>query len=740
MPDLTVLREQMQSWLQSFPPQSPVVVIPVFNAYEDVKQCVESLLKGTSPETPILVLDDGSTDKRIGEFFKNLEGVPVTSRLLYILKPVNTGFVNTVNLAFAVCKPRDIVIVNSDVVVPPGWLERLRAAAYHRSNIATATPLTNHGTIVSVPYRNKPVPIEGMTVEEIDTRIRENSLRLYPVIPTAVGHCVYFKRTALDLVGYFDEAFSPGYGEEVDFSQRAMLLGFCHVLADDLFVYHKGSRSFGRRGNENRVRIRESHEAIIRTRYPWYTEWTTQVANDRESPLAYAIEQARDVILGYRIAIDATCIGGPITGTQLLTLGFIRALALTKPPDVRLSIIVHDHVIKERACLFGIEALVDELVPISGLQGLNQPRFSLVHRPFQLHSLGELLFLRTIAHRIIISVLDFIAFSSVGYAVNYADWERYRELVKLACRVADGIVFISQDGANDAIHQGVYVEPGRACVIYPGVDHQWSVQETWGLNDERLLSLPIILVLGTNFRHKNRVYALKLLSSLVNQYHWDGCLVFAGPYVSYGGSEQEEASFLQSNPEIRSRVLDIGPVTEAEKQWLLKNASLVLYPSTYEGFGLVPFEAARVGTPTLTARTTALAEVLGNEVLYLESFDPEEGASKVWSLLVDPTMRERQVAAIQTRMREFTWEKAASQAWDFYQRVLKMPPNPSRAVIWPLVVREKPYMMPLGGPFAVRVARRLKRATEVTLAEWLKLGMETIQFFRYWLNRYFARK
>ncbi len=731
------LENQVRDWLRVFPLEAPAVVVPVYNAYEDVLECVDSLLKTTPAEVPVLVLDDASTDERI---FQSLTTFAAAGRLLYVRKPMNTGFVDTVNLAFTASAPRDVVVINSDVVVPPGWLERLRSAAYHRSNIATATPLTNWGTIVSVPCRNKPVPIEGMTVEEIDARVQENSLRLYPIIPTAIGHCVYFKRAALDLVGYLDETFSPGYGEEVDWSQRAVLLGFSHVVADDLFIYHKGSRSFGETGTDARIRLRESHEKLIRQRYPWYGEWTTQAANEREHALAYAIEQARDAILGYRVAVDATCIGGPVTGTQLLTLGLIRALALAKPPDVRLSIIVHDHVFQSRANLLGVDALVDELVPLSELNGLTQPRFSLVHRPFQLHSLTELIFLRTVAHRVVISVLDFIAFSSVGYAVNYADWERYRELIYLACKVADGVVFISQDAANDANHQGIRIESQRVRVVYPGTDYQWYAQDNGIVEKGRLPPLPFILILGTNFRHKNRPYALKLLPILVDQYHWNGYLVFAGPYVSCGGSENEEMAFFESNPELRPRVLDLGPVTETEKLWLLKNASLVLYPSTYEGFGLVPFEAAMAGTPALTARTTALIEVLGDNVLYLDSFDLQESAERVWQLLTDPAMREKQVAVIQARAREFTWEKTAAQLWDFYQRLLRMSPNPSRAVIWPLIADKKPYVMPLGGPFVIRVGRRLKRVLEVTLAEWLKLAMETIQFFRYLLNRRFSKE
>ena len=725
------IQNRIQEWLHSFPSWAPVVVVPVFNAYEDVLECVESLLKNTSPDVPILILDDASTDLRIPQAFGDCSN---TGRLFYVRKLENTGFVSTVNLAFAVCAPRDVIVVNSDIIVPPNWLERLRAAAYFRSNIATATPLTNHGTIVSVPYRNRPTVLgEGkINVEEIDARIRANSLRLYPVIPTAVGHCVYFKRSVLDLVGYFDEAFSPGYGEEVDFSQRAVLLGFSHVLADDLFVYHKGSRSFGAGGEKARQCIQSAHENLIRKRYPWYTEWTTQVANDRESPLAYAIEQARDAVLGYRIAIDATCIGGPITGTQLHTLGLIRALALSKQPDICLSIIVHDHI--EKSSLLGVDRLVDEVVPLSALKNVSEPRFSLIHRPFQLHRVEELIFLRTIAHRIIISILDFIAFSSIGYALNYADWERYRTLLRIACNVADGVIFNSNDVSQDATHQGILIEPERVCVIPPGTDYQWAAVPT-SISKAKMPSQPFILILGTNFRHKNRLYALKVMRVLIHKYGWKGRLVLAGPRVSWGGSEVEEEAFLRRNPEVRAQVCDLGPVTEAEKQWLLKHSSLVLYPSTYEGFGLVPFEAAAVGTPALTAKTTALAEVLGEGVIYLNSFDPEEGANLVWRFLTNPEIAARQVEAIKAKAINFTWEKTAEKTWKFYKKILSLPPRPNRAVSWQLITVHQIAPTPIGGPLYKRVGVRLKRAFGITLAEWLGLLKETVQFFRFHVNR-----
>ena len=162
------------------------------------------------------------------------------------------------------------MIVNSDTVVPAAWLERLRAAAYSDGLVATASTLTNHGTILSVPDWKDPSPRPpaGLSITEADARIARASPRLHPRIPTGVGHCLYIRRAALELVGDFDEAFSPGYGEEVDFCQRCLARGLRHVVADDLYVFHHGgaARSAARAPRASRQTRTSSTAATPTTR------------------------------------------------------------------------------------------------------------------------------------------------------------------------------------------------------------------------------------------------------------------------------------------------------------------------------------------------------------------------------------------------------------------------------------------------------------------------------------------
>jgi GT2 family glycosyltransferase/glycosyltransferase involved in cell wall biosynthesis len=735
MQDVNGLAEQasvVRHWLELYPADAPVVVVPVFNAYQDALECVESLLTSVPRDTPILVLDDASTDERVATLAHSLRD----SGQGYVRKPTNSGFVGTVNLAFEWCAPRDVVVINSDVVVPPCWLERLKGAACASSTTATATPFTNNGTIVSVPHRNRPMAdlLPGLTVGEADARICAASRKLRPLIPTAVGHCTYFRRQALDTIGYFDEAFAPGYGEEVDLCQRAIASGFSHVVADDLFVYHKGSRSFDSQNREAKLRLQHEHERAIDRRYPWYRQWIEQTEQDTKSPLAQAIERARTALLGFHIAIDATRVDGSTAGTQVLTLELVHALATSPARFGTLTLIIADGV--PNKALLGVQQLVDEIIPASRLQDANEPRFDLVHRPGQVFSPAVLNLLQEVAGRFVISQLDCISFSTPGYSPSPETWRQLQELTRAAFASADGVAFLSNSGLQEACELGLSVPMERTCVTFTGVDHQLHAAEPVAPTNSRgFAGRPFILMLGTNFKHKNRAYALRILRLLISEHGWTGDLVLAGPNVGAGGSEAEEKRVLSESTELRGRVHYLGPVTEAGKAWLLQNASLVLYPSIREGFGMVPFEAASVGTPTLSSRLSSLAEILGDEVAYLSLRSARADADIVWRLCVDRVAADRQIRAIRTRAENFTWQHTAERTWHFYRQVLDMPPRSSHsgspAARQPQQ-RERFQSASLTAPSAW--LRRSKRATQALRKGGIGALWQEVRQFTQWIS------
>jgi glycosyltransferase involved in cell wall biosynthesis len=173
--------------------------------------------------------------------------------------------------------------LNSDTQVTAGWLDTLAVAAYSDPRIATVTPFSNNATICSLPrsLAENTIPA-GHDLDSFAALIARVSQRAYPRLPTGVGACLYVKRSVIEEIGLFDEAFGLGYGEEIDFCLRAAQRGYHHVLDDATYIFHEGSRSFGR---ERARRVRRAHR-VLRARHPTYLR--TIAAFIREDPIAPA--------------------------------------------------------------------------------------------------------------------------------------------------------------------------------------------------------------------------------------------------------------------------------------------------------------------------------------------------------------------------------------------------------------------------------------------------------------------
>jgi GT2 family glycosyltransferase/glycosyltransferase involved in cell wall biosynthesis len=650
-----------------------VVCIPVYGAPELFAECLTSVLAHTPADVRVLIADDASPDPAIERFVVSLAeaGALAEHEVAYIRQPRNLGFPGNVNSAFAAAAPADMVLLNSDCVVADGWLEGLRRAAHSDQLVASASALTNHGTILSVPERNRPLPglPQDQDLRHVAGAVLDQSLRLYPHLPTAIGHCVYVRRHALELVGDFDLCFSPGYGEEVDFSQRCLLHGLVHVAADDVFVLHRSGASLGEDGEVNP--LREAHEQIIDARYPYYQRAQTAASEAEFGPLPRALATARRAIGGLTVTIDARCLGPIVTGTQVHTLEVIRALSRTDRLGIRVIVPpdIGSDAKRQLAELDHVETMPHtDVHPAMG-------KSDLAHRPYQVSNANDLLVLRCSGQRTVITHQDLIAYRNPGYFPGYPQWERYQRLTRQALALADGVVFFSHHSALDALKEDM-VDPERARVIYIGVDHTSSATPIPARRPpatEALGERPMLLCLGTDFRHKNRVFALRLLEALRERHGWEGVLVLAGPRVSEGSSAGEEAAYLATRPDLAHTVVTLPAVSEAEKAWLLERSSAVLYPTTYEGFGLMPFEAAAHDRPCLFAAQTALAETLPAELATLVPWDPEVSAERVLGLLSAPDAAAAQVRAIRSAGARHTWQSTGESLVDAYVAAASSP-------------------------------------------------------------------
>ncbi|MGB9498500.1 MAG: glycosyltransferase family 2 protein [Dissulfuribacterales bacterium] len=220
------------------------IIVPVYNAYEELKNCIKSVISKTRYPYRLLIIDDASSDDRISTLLASYSATYSNVCVEYNKK--NLGYTATINKGCGLAGVDDVVLLNSDTQVTEGWLKKLSECARSNPRTATVTPLSNAAGVFSVPVKNSINEIPGyLSVDEMGEMVERLSLRLRPRVPTGNGYCMYVTRSALDIVGNFDETnFSKGYGEENDFCMRAGKRGFLHFIEDSTYIYHKRAASF----------------------------------------------------------------------------------------------------------------------------------------------------------------------------------------------------------------------------------------------------------------------------------------------------------------------------------------------------------------------------------------------------------------------------------------------------------------------------------------------------------------
>ena len=260
------------------------IVVPIYNAYEFTEECIKSVIRNTNLTTHTLVLiNDKSPDEKILPMLLKYQKENQDKQIIVLENEQNMGFVKTVNKGMKYSQ-NDVILLNSDTEVTKNWIEKIQKCAYSNQYIATVTPLTNNGTICSVPNFgiDNELP-SGMTLEEYAKMIEETSKNRYPELTTGNGFCMYIKRDVINELGLFDDkTFGKGYGEENDFCYRALDHGYTNVLCDNTFVYHKGTQSFKKENlTATRAALIEEHMNLLRKKHPIYVQKTDNfIANN----------------------------------------------------------------------------------------------------------------------------------------------------------------------------------------------------------------------------------------------------------------------------------------------------------------------------------------------------------------------------------------------------------------------------------------------------------------------------
>jgi glycosyltransferase involved in cell wall biosynthesis len=595
---------------------------------------LSSVLAHTSDDVLVLICGGPGADLP-----SSLRDLDTGVHRVWYLACEQSGSFATVRNACLATAPADVVVLKPGCRVGAEWLERIREAANVDARVATAVALSDDGR-----------PSSAYEFDAAAAAVRSGSLRLRPRLRTASGPCVYVRRSALELLGDVDCLPSPDSGDE--FSRQCLERGLCHVLADDVLVLYQGRSAF----------------AVPRE-------------TDSTKPLARSLGAARRALEGLSVLIDARSLIGPTSGTNIHVLELIAAV--TRTQRARVTAIVPNDISPDASAV--LQKLPAALVTVGPGGGLRPAvRADVVHRPFQISTPADLTFLAQVADRLVITHQDLISYHNPGYFRSPSAWEGYRDLTRRALSVADRVVFLSEHVREDAFADDL-VEPHRADVVRIGVDHHLTRAGAEDPQPPRGAAriprdVEVMLCLGTDFRHKNRVFALRLLDELQRRHGWPGWLVMAGPGVAFGSSIPEEEHFLSRQPSVADVLVRLDALRDDEKAWLLRRADLVLYPSVQEGFGLVPFEAADHGVPCLWARGTALGEVLPETAAGIVPWDVASSADNALELMRDQRTSAGNVQTVRGAAAALRWDISAERLIEVYNATCNQSSAPAGAL------------------------------------------------------------
>ena len=233
------------------------IILPVHNSLSHVRDCLDALLAYTPCcDNQLLIVDDASdavTAAWLGDWARYSVVMRGTVRPLHWITlqryNENVGFLASCNWAMEQDDSDYILLLNSDALVAPGWLERLLACAESDPRIAAVNPLSNRADNIDLAMA------PGASYLAMNDFLAVQRQGQCHDVVTGVGFCLLLRRSALCQVGLFDPIYGYGYCEESDLCMRLTTHGFRTVVAEDVYIYHRGGGSFSD-GQERYLRNR----------------------------------------------------------------------------------------------------------------------------------------------------------------------------------------------------------------------------------------------------------------------------------------------------------------------------------------------------------------------------------------------------------------------------------------------------------------------------------------------------
>lgn len=254
----------------------------------------------------------------------------------------------------------------------------------------------------------------------------------------------------------------------------------------------------------------------------------------------------------------------------------------------------------------------------------------------------------------IVTVHDVIAlFNHKGRYIQYL---YYKFIFPIVLKKVDLIITISNSTKNDLI-KFYKIMPEKIKVIYNGFDKPQKIDKKYSLNymKDKYSLENYILMVGINYEYKNLHTVIEIYSKIFDE--------VKSPLVIVGNCNNRYGKYLIElvhSLNLESHIKFLGYVTEEERQYIYQAASMFVYPTLYEGFGLPPLESMANGTPVICSNTSSLPEVVGNAAILFNPNDKQDIEKCIKKMhYMEEKEKLEYIERGYENIKKFSWDKTA---------------------------------------------------------------------------------
>lgn len=231
---------------------------------------------------------------------------------------------------------------------------------------------------------------------------------------------------------------------------------------------------------------------------------------------------------------------------------------------------------------------------------------------------------------------------------------------------ADGILTISEYSKKTIIDK-YQVVGDKICVTYLNSDGVFDLPVDTVRKEEikNKIGAEYIFYPANSWPHKNHINLLKAYSILKEKYHTGLKLVFTGD----GKQQKKEIDEYISNNNLKEDIIYLGYLPQDSMPYVFSNATVLAFPSVFEGFGIPLVEAMKAKVAIACSECGSIPEVAGDAALYFDAYNPEDIAEKIYRLESDEKLRQRLIAKGELIAQKYSWKTCAEETVAYLRNI-----------------------------------------------------------------------